>query len=122
MEMWLKWRRSYCWDVGFHLMCELAVVAHVVVGVARFVWSVELCRVIVHPNFELFLWGFLAEKWWSLPFVGDPADTGMVGVVGLWIGRGRVMLYEVCVGNQGNEAGREWLRDRERLREYEEYA
>ena len=79
-------------------MCELTIITRIFVsdaavqqeagnvGVVKFVWSVELCRMIVHPNFELLLWSFLAEMWWSFPLVEDTADTGVVGVVALWIG------------------------------------
>ena len=43
-------------------------------------------RVIVHPNFELLLWSFLAEMWWCFPLIEDTANIGVVGVVVLWIG------------------------------------
>ena len=74
-------------------MRELTVITHVPicdatfqqeaddVGVLRFVWSVELCRVVVHPNFELLLRRLLVEVWWSLPLVEDSTDTGVIGVI-----------------------------------------
>ena len=66
-------------------MRELTIVTHIVVSeaavkqeagnvsVLRFVGCVKLCCMIVHPDFELFLWSFLVEQRRSLPFVENTA-------------------------------------------------